>query len=118
METPTIDATAGGPPHSRIGIAGFAASLIGAIVFCIAFAIAFGIGFTGGVVDTSNPMYMAATLTFCGSLSILLIGLGLSLASLFQAGQNKTFGIIGLVLDVTLLCVFGILMVIGLSAQS
>lgn len=103
-------------PHSKLGMAAFGMSLLGILIFCIGFAIAFSIGFTGGgVVDQSSSMFKGATVIMCGSLGINLIALGLGIASLFQAQQKKTFGIIGLILSAIILCVYGILMIIGLS---
>jgi hypothetical protein len=103
-------------PHSKVGIAALATSLLGILVFCIGLAIAFSIGFSGrGVVDQSSTNFRLATFIMCGSLVINVIAMGLGIGSLFQARQNKTFGIIGLVLSVIVLCVYGILAVIGLT---
>jgi len=103
-------------PHSKVGIAAFAASLLGILVFCIGFAIAFSIGFSGrGVVDQSSSNFQIATVIMCGSLAINIVAMGLGIGSLFQAQQKKTFGIVGLVLSVIILCVYGILTVIGLT---
>jgi len=105
-------------PHSRVGIAAFAASLLGTLVFCIGFAIAISIGFSSagvGAVDQFSSSFQLATVIMCGSLFINMIALALGTGSLFQAQQNKTFGIIGLILSVIILCVYGVLTIIGLT---
>lgn len=119
MHETDFDMTADKPlPHSKIGIASFAVALFGTLIFCSAFAIAFYIEFTGGgVVDPASPAYLIIEVAMCGSVIINLIGLGLGIASLFQAQAKKTFGIIGLVLSVLMLCAYGILFIIGLASE-
>jgi hypothetical protein len=103
-------------PHSKVGIVAFAVSLLGILVFCIGGGIAFSVGFTGdGVVDQSSSAFQLSTVIMCGSIFIHVIALGLGIGSLFQPQQKKTFGIISLVLSAIILCIYGILTVIGLT---
>lgn len=105
--------------HSRVGIAAFAVSIVGALFFCAGFGIAFYMGFStvgaDTAIDPAAPQLMLASILMLGSLLINVVALGLGIGSLFQKESNRTFGIIGLVLGALLICFFGSLAMLGLT---
>ncbi len=114
--------------QSRLGIASFVVSLLGALTYCLSQLIALGYGVSLGIsnpsaaqnpyqaIDTTSPLMLLSTLmAFCGP-GISLIGLVLGIVSVFQKTDKKTFGIIGIVISALLLLVFCVLTGIGTAS--
>ena len=101
---------------SKLSIAALAISLLGLLLFCVALVIAFSLGFAsqGGVIDQNSPTFVTATVLMCGGLLVNLLGLGLSIGSLFVAQQSKVISIIGIVISALVVCSFAVLAVFGL----
>jgi len=104
----------GQSPHSGIGIASFALAIASGLGEFAVFAIMTYVAAMHPSLLQQNPVGMAmAGLAILGGLAMALVGLGLGIASMFQGDRRRTFGILGLVFNATILLGMGSLMVIG-----
>lgn len=101
--TPGMDGGAPAQASSKLGIAGVALGALGAIVYCLPLAAAFIMGASGNAPSTDSPLLLGMGLiSNCGAGVGVIGGIlgGVSLAR----NENKTYGIIAIVLGVLLLC--------------
>ena len=114
----TLNPSSQSLPHSRLGIAAFVISLIGALAFCSGFAIAFYAGYssasTGQVVDQGSSQILISSLIILGGLMISVVSLALGIGSLFQKDRSRTLGIVSIVLSALFICTFCSLATFGL----
>jgi hypothetical protein len=90
-------------PTSKLGLIGLILGILGFIVYCLPLAAAFVMGATGNAPAATDPLMIGIGLiSNCGAI-IGVIGGVLGAVSLAR-GENKTYGIIALVLGVLLLC--------------
>lgn len=91
------------PASSKLGIIGIIIGVLGAIVYCLPLAYAFVMGAAGNPPAPTDPLTIGLGLvSYCGA-GVGIIGGVLGGVSLAR-GENKTFGIIALVLAILLLC--------------
>ncbi len=98
------------PASSRLGVIGIALGVLGLIVYCLPLAIAFVMGLSGNPPAATDTSAIALGLVSnCGALVGIIGGVlgGVSLAR----NENKTYGVIAIVIGVLLLCTC-----VGLSA--
>lgn len=104
--------------QSGLGIASFIIAVFCGIVTFLLFAVA---GYmetsTPGGIDEESPVIVLMGLGILGMGFMLLVGAGLGIAALCQSDRNKLFGILGLVLNMLALLLFGGLMAIGIAAE-
>jgi hypothetical protein len=117
-----------GGKQSKIGIASFAVSLLGVIVFCIAILISIWYFISISQTDptalqdpykaigqaSSRLIIILGILSWCPPI-LSLVGLGLGIPAVVQKKDRKTFGMIGLIISGIFLLVFCILLVYSLS---
>ena len=97
-------------PTSKLGIIGLVLGILGFIVYCLPLTVAFFLGASGNApAATDTITIVIGLISNCGAVIGVIGGVlgGVSLAR----GENKTFGIIAIVLGVLMLCTC-----VGLSA--
>jgi len=101
--------------HSGLGIASFALSIVVGVAVFVVFAVA-GIveTTTPGGMDEESPAAILIGLGIFGASGLGLVALGLGVASFFQAGRKKLFGILGVVFSAGILLVTAGMIVLGL----
>jgi hypothetical protein len=113
--------------QSKLGIAAFIIGLAALLFSCIGFVISFGYGFSlaannpyynPSMIDQSSPAIMIASVLFCCSPILSLVGIGLGIAAVVQKTDKKTFGIVGLVINGLIILSICVLFIIGLIAQA
>ncbi len=117
-----------GQKQSKIGIAAFVLGIVAVLMFCVGFMISFGYGASialenpyadpYSMIDQSSPLILLASVFFCCSPGLGLVGVGLGIASVAQKTDKKTLGIIGLVLNGLILLSFCGLFALGLIGQA
>lgn len=115
--------------QSRLGIAAFAVSILGLLIFCISILISAGYGVSIGLnnpaaaqnpyqaIDVTSPlMLVSIILSWCGPI-MNFIGLVMGIIALFQKDARKTFAIISVVLSGLVVITFCGLTVFGALGQ-
>lgn len=102
--SPPADPGTGTPaPTSKLGIIGLVLGILGFIVYCLPLTVAFFMGASGNPpAPTDTITIVIGLISNCGAVIGIIGGVlgGVSLAR----GENKTYGIIAVVLGVLLLC--------------
>jgi len=100
--------------HTGFGIASF---LIAIVVGLAEFAVILVAGVIGAEnpngVDENSKVVMGIGLGVCGGMAVAVCGLGMAVAGLCQSERNKTFAVLGLILNG--LIVAGVLFLIVLG---
>lgn len=105
MSEPTPGMEGGSTPQaaSKLGMIGMIVGILGFIVYCLPLAVAFFLGASGNAPATDAPLMIGMGLVSnCGA-GVGVIGGVLGIIGLVR-GENKTFGIIAIVIGVLLLC--------------
>lgn len=101
--TPGMEGGAPPPATSKLGMIGVIIGILGFIVYCLPLAVAFFLGASGNAPATDSPLMIGLGLTSnCGA-GVGVIGGVLGIIGLTR-GENKTYGIIAIVLGALLLC--------------
>lgn len=108
METnsnPTLSPEDAAPPpvSSRLGLIGIILGVLGGLIYCLPLGAAFVMGYSGNAPAGDSPMMLGMGLVSnCGA-GIGVLGAILGIVGLVR-GENKTQGIIAIVIGVLLLC--------------
>jgi hypothetical protein len=86
--------------HSGLGIASFIIAIIAGVTLFFSFAVAgfLQVSRPGGL-DEKSGLAMLVGLFIIAVCMVHLVGLGLGIAGVFQAGRRKVFSVLGLVLN-------------------
>lgn len=104
--------------HSGLGIASFIVSIVSGILTFLLVVVAGVIeASTPGGIDEESAGAIVLGLLLFAFLGMLLVGLGLGIAGLFQKERKKIFAILGTVFSsVIFLCTI-LIMLLGLAAE-
>jgi hypothetical protein len=110
--------------HSRLGIASFIVGIVALFVLCLGMVLAFV--YAGSIatqdltsqITLSSPLVLGLGALLCASPVLSLVGFVLGLLAVVQKNDKRTFGILGCIINILVIFVFGVLFVIGLVAQS
>ena len=104
-------------PHSGLGIASFALSILsGVVIFALVVTAAGVEASTPGGMDEDSALAVVLGLLMIGSVLLDFVALGLGIASLFQTTRKKIFGIFGIAITLATIGCFGLLLIVGLLA--
>ncbi len=91
------------PAASKLGLIGTILGALGGIFYCLPLAVAFFLGASGNAPAADSPMLIGIGLVSnCGAV-VGVVGGILGIVSLVR-GENKTYGIIAIVIGALLLC--------------
>lgn len=104
--------------RSDLGIASFAQAIVFAAMVILSFSIAV-IAAWGDpeAMDSNSAVTILMGLTMIGGMGVGLSGLGLGIAALFQKGRQRTWAIVGALLNGLGLFLMGALMTLGFLMQ-
>ena len=104
--------------HSGLGVASFVLALVSIVAMIAVFSYAGYIEGTaeGGVgADESTAMLIGFATFAC--IALLLVGLVLGLAGLFQSGRRRVFAAVGIGLNAAFMILIGLIMWVGLTQE-
>jgi hypothetical protein len=96
------DAPYGGPrylPHSGLGIASFVIGLVVVVIVLLMVLLIGVLAANRANRNTADTMAAMTGLSICGGALASLVGLGLGMAGVIQEDRNRTFAVIGLILN-------------------
>jgi hypothetical protein len=102
-------------PHSGLGIASFIIGLVVVVIVLLMFLLIGVLASSRANRNTAETMGVMTGLFVCGGALASLVGLGLGLAGVFQEDRNRTFAVIGLILNGLIILGTAALFVIGMA---
>lgn len=105
-------------PHSGLGVASFIIAMIVVVlsilaVVLIVMALGQAYSRSGG-----RSLATAGGLIICGGAVAALVGVGLGIGACFQENRNRTFAIVGLILNGLIILAVAVLFAIGMMADA
>ena len=113
--------------QSKIGIASFVIGIVALLIMCISLvlAIIYAIpiasqttSITSSQIELSSPIVKTLGILMLISPLLSLVGAVLGIVALVQKNHRKTFGVIGLVLNLLIILVFCIMFGLGVAIQT
>ena len=112
------DVRYGGPrhlPHSGLGIASFIIGLVVVVIILLMVLLIGVLASNRANRNTAETMGVMTGLFVCGGALASLVGLGLGMAGVFQEDRNRTFAVIGLILNGLIILGTAALFIIGMA---
>jgi hypothetical protein len=103
--------------HSGPGITSFVIGLLGSLGLLATFGYATYLEMnTPGGIDENSPVAMLTGLAMIGCILMLLLGLLLGVAGLFQSGRKKLFAALGVFINGFVIAIGALVIGIGMAA--
>jgi hypothetical protein len=102
-------------PHSGLGIASFIIGLVVVVIVLLMFLLIGVVAASRANRDTAHTMGVMTGLFVCAGAVASLVGLGLGMGGVFQGDRNRTFAVIGLILNGLILLGTAVLFLIGMA---
>jgi hypothetical protein len=118
VEPEAGDAPYGRPrylPHSGLGIASFVIGLVVVVIILLMILLIGVLVSNRANRNTADTMAAMTGLFICGGALASLVGLGLGMAGVFQEDRNRTFAVIGLILNGLIILGTAVLFLIGMA---
>lgn len=102
-------------PHSGLGIASFIISLLGGLTAFVTVVLAGLMASGPRGMDENSPEAFAVGCTIFGVIGLILVGLALGVAGLFQQERKKVFAVLGVVFNALVVVFICGIMAVGLA---
>jgi hypothetical protein len=106
------------PPHSGLGIASFIIGLIVIVLTLLVVLLSVVVQANRAHRSTADAMLGISLLFGCVGLLASVVGLGLGVAGVFQEDRNRTFAVVGIILNGLVILGTVALILIGMAANA